>query len=120
MKLDYKKLQGYKWDNLFTSDYIIENTIVIIVFDLVIDGTKYDKLQITFSNIKDEWAAYWDEINNKWQDNLCKTSPIGNRITAFNIKKVGDNISISIGGSHILGFSRWGFYSETIEIIQLS
>ena len=120
MKFDYKKLQGYQWDNLFTSEYIYENTIVIIVFDLSIDGIKYDKLQIIFSNIKDEWAAYWNEIDNKWQDHLCKTSPIGNRITAFNIKKAGNNISISMGGTQILGFSRWGFYSETIEIIQLS
>jgi hypothetical protein len=120
MNFDYKKLWECKWDNLFTSEYSIDNSIIIIVFDLEIEGTKYDKLQIKFLNIKDEWACYWNKINNKWENHSNKILPIGSRIEAFNVKKAGDSISISIGGNHILGFSRWGFYSENIEIKDLS
>lgn len=120
MNFDYKKLRECKWDNSFTSEYSIDNSIIIIVFDLEIEGTKYSKLRIFFLNIKDEWACYWNKITNKWENHPNKISPIGNRIKAFNIKKAGDNISISIGGNHTLGFSKWGFYSETIEIKNLS
>ena len=120
MNFDYKKLRECKWNNLFTSGYGIDNSIIIIVLDLEIDGTKYNKLQIKFLNIKDEWTCYWNKTTDKWTNHPNKISPIGNRIEVFNGKKAGDNISISFGGNHILGFSRWGFYTETIEIKDIS
>ena len=116
MNFNYKKLQRSEWNNLFTSEYKNDNSIQIIVFGLIIDDVKFDKLQISFINIKDEWSAYWDDYNNKWKDHSDEISPIGDTIKNFNIKKAGDKITVSIGGNHILGFSRWGFYSERIEV----
>ncbi|MCM4165976.1 MULTISPECIES: hypothetical protein [unclassified Arenibacter] len=115
MNFDFKKLQQCEWNTLFQIETKSKELIVILIFEIIIDGIKYENVTLECSNPRNEWAAYWNENIRDWIDYSDFDLLIGNRITTFNAKPVGGNLSLSFGGNHVLGFARWGFFSDKVE-----
>lgn len=118
MNIDYIKLQKIDWDTEFRIEFRSEEMMVITISELVIDGVKYQDSKLNCLNPFDEWACYWDDNSEKWEDHADIGSPIGDRITVFNAKKAGGFRQLSFGGNHRRGFARWGFYCDQIEFIK--
>ncbi len=116
MRIDYIKLQNSKWNTSFNIISKSNEILVIEITELVIDEIKYTNGKLILEKPKKEWAMFWDEKNKNWENHIDINSPIGNKITAFNAKIVGDDtILVSFGGKHTLGFSRWVFYVKNIK-----
>jgi|TARA_B110000037_G_scaffold4163_1_gene4572 hypothetical protein len=115
MNIDYIKLQESEWNTLFNIETKSDEILIVQIAELVIDEINYESGKLIFEKPKREWAMFWNEKKEDWENHIDTDSPIGNKITAFNAKIVGDTISISLGGNHSLGFSRWGFYVDRMK-----
>ena len=115
MNIDYLKLQESEWNTLFNIVTKSDEIIKLQIAELIIDGVNYQNGSLIFEKPKREWAMFWNEKKEEWENHADIESPIGNKITAFNAKTAGDTISVSLGGNHSLGFSRWGFYVDKMK-----
>ena len=73
--------------------------------------------EIEFKNPRSEWASLWNEKINEWQEHPDMESPIGENIIEAFVKPVGTVFKFSFAGNHQLGWSRWGFTSDSFELI---
>ncbi len=115
MSIDYLKLQESEWNTTFRIEYKSNEILIIQIAELIIDGVKHENGKLILEKLKREWAMFWNEKNKNWENHTDHDSPIGDKITAFNAKIAGETISISLGGNHSLGFSRWGFYVDNVK-----
>jgi hypothetical protein len=117
MSIDYLKLQESEWNTLFSVEIKSDEIIILQIAELIIDGINYKNGKLIFEKPIREWAMYWNKKKEEWEKHIDIASPIGNNITAFNAKTVGDLISVSLGGNNSLGLSRWGFYVDNMKFL---
>ncbi len=115
MKIDYIKLQKIEWNTIFNVEFKSNKILIIRIEELIIDEVNHVNGKLIFEKPKREWAMLWNEKEKDWENHPDIDSPIGNKITAFYAKMIGENILISFGGNHSLGLSRWGFYVDEIK-----
>lgn len=115
MDIDYEKLWKSEWDTTFEIETKSKEEIVILISVLKIEDITYKNIRLNCLDISNEWAMLWNETIKKWVDHPEIDSPIGNRITAFNAKPIGKYTKFSLGGTHNLGWARWGFTSKSYE-----
>ncbi len=90
---------------------------LVFQFDLIkFNDEELSNMRIRFTNPREEWSLYWDDIKEDWFDHPNPSNPI-ELISEITAKPVGNQFKVSFGGNHEVGWSRWGFNYNEAELL---
>jgi hypothetical protein len=116
VNLDYQTLRTSDWDTIYKVLVRNESEIRLLIHELKVNDILLENFIIKFINPSKERAMHWNKELNDWVNHADIKRPIGDRIMAFSAKPMANKLTISFGGNHELGWSRWGFNAEKLII----